>query len=165
MSRSFWGLTLSPEQSYSLVVKVPLHISMACIEPSSVTVGADLNCVYLKRSMANSFVESKDEFLLCSLGSTNLNAILRFYFKEGEVLHFRIKGTGTINLTGFLLESPEKMTKWTRAPSRRLVARKLILPSRKLPSWANSASRPRTRSRKLKSWNYFTIVPFICGMN
>ena len=81
---------------------------MACIEPSSVTVGADLNCVYLKRSMTNSFVESKDEFLLCSLGSTNLNAILRFYFKEGEVLHFRIKGTGTIHLTGFLLESPEK---------------------------------------------------------
>ena len=91
MSRSFWGLTLSPEQSYSLVVKVPLHISMACIEPSSVTVGADLNCVYLKRSMTNSFVEGKDEFLLCSLGSTNLNAILRLYFKEGEVLHFRIK--------------------------------------------------------------------------
>ena len=59
----------------------------------------------------------------------------------------------------------KKMTKWTRAPSRRLVARKLIPPSRKLPSWANSASRPRTRSRKLKSWNYFTIVPFICGMN
>ena len=64
---------------------------MACIEPSSVTVGADLNCVYLKRSMTNSFVEGKDEFLLCSLGSTNLNAILRLYFKEGEVLHFRIK--------------------------------------------------------------------------
>lgn len=71
---------------YAQVVAEPFHVSKACLEPSSVKKGGDgggkpVTSVYLE--------SDNDEFLICSLTSSNLNENLDLNFNRGEKIIIR----------------------------------------------------------------------------
>jgi hypothetical protein len=68
----------------------PLHVSKACVEPSSLKKGEG-------KQLTSIFLESEnEEFLLCTLGSTNLNENLDLNFNRGEKICMRteVRGIG-----------------------------------------------------------------------
>ena len=68
------------------MVAEPFHVSKACLEPSSVKKGGDgggkpVTSVYLE--------SDNEEFLICSLTSSNLNENLDLNFNRGEKICIR----------------------------------------------------------------------------
>ena len=69
---------------YAQTALEPFHISKACVEPSSLKKGEEdgnLTAVYLE--------SENEEFLLCTLGSSNYNESLDLNFNKGEKICVR----------------------------------------------------------------------------
>jgi hypothetical protein len=75
---------------YAQTAAEPFHVSKACVEPSSLKKGEG-------KQLTSIFLESEnEEFLLCTLGSTNLNENLDLNFNRGEKICMRteVRGIG-----------------------------------------------------------------------
>lgn len=77
---------------YAQTALEPFHISKACIEPSSLKKGDG-------KALTSVYLESEnEEFLLCTLGSNNLNENLDLNFNKGEKICVRAEVT-TVNIS------------------------------------------------------------------
>ena len=65
---------------YAQVADEGFHISKACLDPSSVKKegGKTVTSVFLEAG------DNDEEFLICNLGSSNLNETLDLNFSKGE---------------------------------------------------------------------------------
>jgi len=92
----FWGLVVKPGKRYETEVQEPFRITKACIEPSTAT----------KDSVTSVMVEcdNNEEFIIANLNNRVLNENLDLAFNEGEKICFKVDGTGSVHLTGNLLE-------------------------------------------------------------
>ena len=95
----FWGLVIKPGKRYETEVQEPFRITKACIEPATAKDGK-VTSVYVEQS------DNNEEFIIANLNLKNFNESLDLTFNEGEKICFKIDGSGTVHLTGNLLDDP-----------------------------------------------------------
>jgi len=95
----FWGLVIKPGKRYETEVQEPFRITKACIEPATAKDGK-VTSVYVEQS------DNNEEFIIANLNLKNFNESLDLAFNEGEKICFKIDGSGTVHLTGNLLDDP-----------------------------------------------------------
>jgi len=94
----FWGLVIKPGKRYETTVQEPFRITKACIEPATVKDGK-VTSVYVENDI-------NEEFIIANLNLKNFNEGLDLSFNEGEKICFKVDGSGTVHLTGNLLDDP-----------------------------------------------------------
>jgi len=92
----FWGLVIKPGKRYETEVQEPFRITKACIEPSTAKDGK-VTSVYVE-------CDNNEEFILANLNLKNFNESLDLSFNAGEKICFKVDGSGTVHMTGNLVE-------------------------------------------------------------
>ena len=75
------------------------RLFQACIEPVTAKDGK-VTSVYVEQS------DNNEEFIIANLNLKNFNESIDLSFNEGEKICFKIDGSGTVHLTGNLLDDP-----------------------------------------------------------
>jgi len=94
----FWGLVIKPGKRYETTVQEPFRITKACVEPATAKDGK-ITSVYVENDI-------NEEFIIANLNLKSFNEGLDLSFNEGEKICFKVDGSGTVHLTGNLLDDP-----------------------------------------------------------
>ncbi|KAI5697247.1 hypothetical protein M8J76_001382 [Diaphorina citri] len=97
----FPGFVLEPKKRYNTTVTKPFHISMAALDPKSIT-----------DNEVSSLVLNVDgtETILCNLGKPNyLQERLDLNFIEGNTITLEVKGKATVHLSGYFIYEQDGM--------------------------------------------------------
>ncbi|XP_039291342.1 46 kDa FK506-binding nuclear protein isoform X1 [Nilaparvata lugens] len=92
----FWGLILEPGKRYSTTVDKAFHVSMACLDCSSVNSDTEVLYVLLEND--------KQEYRICNLSKRHCFQVnLDLSFMTGDSIAFELKGSGIVHLSGYIL--------------------------------------------------------------